>query len=251
MRFRLTAFGLHLLGSATALTLILGGLYLGWYRWPGWYLTGVLHVVAILAAVDLVLGPSLTAIIANPKKPRRELARDIGIIVAVQVIALGYGALTLWRGRPLYYTYSINRLELVQASDVPADEARRARAESPDLAPYWYSRPRWIWAPLPADGDLAAKIAQQAVMGGADVIDMPRYFKPWSQGATQLGPQLAALQKIRELDRHERARLDTRMRELGLDPAKPNAMLLWSADRRVLVVFDPTTLTRRAILEPD
>ena len=66
MRFRLTAFGLHLAGSACALTLILGGLYLGWYRGPGWYLSGVAHVVLVLAVVDVALGPTLTLIIANP-----------------------------------------------------------------------------------------------------------------------------------------------------------------------------------------
>src|SRR6267378_7477920 len=100
MRFRLKAFGLHLSASATLLTLILGSLYLGWYRWPGWYLTGVLHVVVILAIVDLALGPTLTLIVANPRKPRRELTRDIGIIVTVQIAALVYGAATLWHGRP-------------------------------------------------------------------------------------------------------------------------------------------------------
>ena len=56
MRFRLKAFGLHLSASLTLLTLIFGALYLGWYRWPGWYLTGVLHVVVIVAMVDLALG---------------------------------------------------------------------------------------------------------------------------------------------------------------------------------------------------
>src|ERR1700752_540233 len=98
MRFRFKAFGLHLLGSACALALVLGGLYVGWYRWPGWYLTGGLHVTAILAGVDLTLGPLITLIIANPNKPRRELVRDVGIIVAVQIVALGYGATTLWNG---------------------------------------------------------------------------------------------------------------------------------------------------------
>ncbi len=122
MRFRFKAFGLHLFGSACALTLILGGLYLGWYRWPGWYLTGVLHVLIIVGVVDLALGPTLTGIIANPRKPRRELARDIAIIVTVQIAALIYGAATLWQGRPLYYTFSADRLEIVQASDIEASE---------------------------------------------------------------------------------------------------------------------------------
>src|ERR1700752_1933721 len=100
MPFRLKAFGLHLLGSVSALTLILGGLYLGWYRWPGWYLSSALHIVGIVVLVDVVIGPTLTLIVANPTKSRRLLARDIGIMGAgepgacaalVQPAALGLG----------------------------------------------------------------------------------------------------------------------------------------------------------------
>src|ERR1700756_4004027 len=116
MHRRLKAFSVHASFSATLLLLIFGALYLGWYRWPGWYLTGVLRVVAIVALVDVALGPTLTFVVASPAKPRRELVRDIAIIVAVQLTALVYGATTLWLGRPLYYAFSVDRLQLVQAS---------------------------------------------------------------------------------------------------------------------------------------
>src|SRR6202042_252391 len=101
MKFRLKALGLHLLGSTVTLTLILGSLYLGWYRWPGWHLTEVTQVVLIMVCVDVVLGPTLTFIIANQKKSRRVLSRDVGIIVVAQLCALIYGSVSLWNGRPL------------------------------------------------------------------------------------------------------------------------------------------------------
>src|ERR1700676_2326311 len=151
MRFRFKAFGLHLSASVTLLTLILGALCLGWYRWPGWYLTGALHVLVIVAIVDLALGPSLTFIVGNPRKQRRALARDIGVIVAVHLAGLVYGAATLWLARPLYYPFSVDRLQMVQASDLEAREIALARQQNPALAPHWYSLPRWIWAPLPEE----------------------------------------------------------------------------------------------------
>src|ERR1700761_2359944 len=151
MRFRFKVFAIHLLSSATVLGLILGGLYLGWYRWPGWYLTDVSTVVLVMVGVDVVLGPSLTCIVANQSKPRRELTRDFGIIVAVQLCALAYGSYSLWNGRPLYYAFSERVLQLVQAYDINADEARLGREQNPSLAPHWYSLPRWVWAPLPQD----------------------------------------------------------------------------------------------------
>ncbi len=91
MAFRLRAFGIHLLISAGVLTFVLGALYLGWYRWPGWYVAGVSGVVGTLVCVDLTIGPLFTLIVAQSTKPRRELARDITIIAAVQVAALIYG----------------------------------------------------------------------------------------------------------------------------------------------------------------
>ena len=128
MRFRLKAFGLHLLGSACALSLVLGGLYFGWYRWPGWYLTGVLHVLLIVCGRRSRARADADVDHRQPHKPRRELARDIAMIVAVQLVALTYGAATLWHGRPLYYTFSADRLEMVQASDIDARRRSRLRA---------------------------------------------------------------------------------------------------------------------------
>ena len=166
MKFRLRLFGLHLLSSAVVLTLVLGALYLGWYRWPGWYLCNAISVAPILLLVDLTLGPLLTLLIANPLKNRRELARDIGVIVAVQLVALVYGGITLWQGRPLYYAFSEDRLQIVQASDIKPAEAQRAIRENPALAPHWYSLPRWVWAPLPKDANERQAIVVSAISGG-------------------------------------------------------------------------------------
>ncbi len=151
MKFRLKALGLHLSASTCALSLILGALYLGWYYWPGWALTDVTHVVVVMVGVDVVVGPLLTFVIARASKPRRELVRDIAMIVAVQLCALIYGTVSLWHGRPLYYAYSETVLQLVQAYDIDAQESAAGRRLNPDFAPHWYSLPRWIWAPLPQD----------------------------------------------------------------------------------------------------
>jgi hypothetical protein len=251
MRFRLQAFGLHLTGSATALTLVLGSLWLGWYRWPGWYLSSALQVVGIVVMVDLVLGPTLTLIVASPGKPRAELARDISIIVAVQLIALVYGGVTLWGGRPLYYTFSVDRLELVQASDLKPGDIATGRRENPQLAPFWYSLPRWIWAPLPDDPEEAKKIAIDSAFGGADVIQMPRYFRPWQQGLPELRKRLQKIDEMKDFSPAENRTLNSRMTRRGLAADQANAMVMWGGSRRVLAVFDLRTLEVRALLRAD
>ena len=252
MQFRLRAFALHLVGSSGALTLILGGLYLGWYRWPGWYLLSALHVVGIVVLVDLVIGPTLTLIVADPGKPRRILARDVAMIVTVQLAALLYGAATLWSGRPLYYTFSADRLECVQASDIEGSEIALALRENPSFAPHWYSLPRWIWAPLPKDADEAMRIVNDASFGsGKDVIDMPRYFKPWAEGLPKLHDQLKRLDDIIYLSKQEKQSLHARLSAVGLAPDQPNTLIMWGGSRRLVAVFDPATLRLERLLIPD
>lgn len=250
MRFRLKAFGLHLAASAGVLSLVLAALYLGWYRWPGWYLTGVLRVAAITVGVNVALGPLLTLLIANPRKPHRNLARDIAMIVTVQLVALVYGAGTLWQGRPLYYTFSEDRLEIVQASALQPEEIELARRQNAALAPHWYSLPRWVWAPLPDDTEERTRIMTSAIAEGQDVIDMPRYFRPWEQGIPALRQQLKRIDELPIFSRGEQRALKERVAELGLAADQQNASFMAGRETRLLVVFDPATLQIRAMLPP-
>src|SRR5450631_3121025 len=242
MHFRLKAFSLHLLSSVTVLTLILGCLYLGWYRWPGWYLTDVTTVVLVMVCVDVVLGPTLTLIIANKTKARRVLARDIGIIVAVQLCALTYGSVSLWNGRPLYYAFSEGVLQLVQAYDIDANEAKLGREQNPTLAPHWYSLPRWIWAPLPQDPEISEQIVIGTVTGGDDVISMPRYFKPWEDGSLTLRSQLKKVDDVAYFGKSERELLKEQMKAAGLPDDKLDTMPLTGRGHPLLAVFDPPSL---------
>jgi hypothetical protein len=242
MHFRLKAFSLHLLSSATVLTLVLGTLYFGWYRWPGWYLTDVTRVVLVMVCVDVVLGPTLTLIIANKSKPRRELVRDIGIIVAVQLSALSYGSASLWNGRPLYYAFSENILQLVQAYDIDANEAKLGREQNPSLAPHWYSLPRWIWAPLPQDAGEARKIVTSTITGGDDVISMPRYFKRWEEGLPSLRTQLKKVDDVAYFAKSEKKTLRDKMKQAGMTDDQMNTMPLTGRGHPLLAVFDPKSI---------
>ena len=250
MKFKLKAFGLHLLASSVALSAILGSLYLGWYRWPGWILTDVSRVVMVMVGVDVILGPMLTFIVARSSKPRRDLARDIAVIVALQLCALGYGAASLWNGRPLYYAFSESVLQLVQAYDIDNEEAALGRQQNPGLAPHWYSLPRWVWAPLPADAAVSDKIVRSTITGGDDVTSMPRYFKPWSEGLNDLRANLKKVDKVAYFAPKEKKTLAERMRAAGLATDEMNAMPLTGRGHPLLAVIDPATATIKAILTP-
>jgi hypothetical protein len=247
MKFRLKAFGLHLFGSAVVLTLVLGTLYLGWYRWPGWYLADALQVGTVLAGADLAIGPLLTFVIAGAGKPRRVLARDLAVIVALQLCALAYGTVSLWNGRPMYYAFSVNLLQIVQAYDINEQESALARRQNAPLVPHWYSVPRWIWAPLPQDPDARDKIVTAAVVGGDDVISMPRYYKPWEEGLPELRKQLKKVDELAYFSPAEREELKVQMRAAGLATDQLNSMAFTGRARPLLAVFDTTSLKIQAL----
>jgi len=249
MKFRLKAFGLHILVSALVLTLILGALFLGWYRWPGWYLADVSHVIAVVIGVDLVLGPLVTFLIANSKKSRQVLARDIAMIATVQLMALGYGTTALWQGRPLYYAFSENLLQMVQAYDIDAQELDLAREQHAKLVPHWYSLPRWIWAPLPDDAKERRKIVSSALSGAADVIEMPRYFKPWEDGLPMLRAHLKNVDNVAYFSRAQKKKLKERMEASGIATDARNCMPLTGRGHPLLAVIDPDSLKVAALFK--
>jgi hypothetical protein len=248
MKFRLKIFGWHLLASIAALSCIFGGLYFGWYRWPGWYLADVSQVIFVMAGVDVVVGPLLTFIVANSSKPRRTLSRDIAMIVAVQLFALIYGTMSLWNGRPLYYAFSENVLQVVQAYDIEPQEIVLARQQKAEFVPHWYSLPRWSWAPLPQDSHERDRIVSSAIGGGFDVISMPRYFKRWDQGLPALRGQLKKLNDQQFFSAKEKKVLEQHMRAAGLATDQLNTIPLTGRGRPLLAVFDPASVKVAAIL---
>jgi hypothetical protein len=249
MHFRLKLFSLHLLSSATVLTLILGCLYFGWYHWPGWYLADVTRVVLVMVCVDVVLGPTLTLIIANKNKPRRELTRDIGIIVVVQLCALVYGSMQLWNGRPLYYVFSEDALSVVQAYDIEDKEADLGRRQNAAFAPHWYSLPRWVWVPVPQD----PKERQAFISGtgsGAAVITMPKYYKVWEQGLPTLRDQLNKLDDSRFFFASEKKKLKERIQAAGMATDQADTLPFTGRTRPLLAVFNRSSLQITGMFKP-
>jgi hypothetical protein len=251
MRFRFRALVLHLLSSAVVMALIMGSLYAGWYRWPGWYLADAAQVAAVMVGVDVGLGPLLTFVIASPAKSRRALARDVAIIVVIQLVALGYGSASLWNGRPLYYAFSVNCLSLVQAYDIEPANAALGRERNPDLAPHWYSLPRWIWAPLPDDPAQSQKIIGSAVSGGSDVTAMPFYYQSFEKGLPALRAQLQKVDDIKFFSLNQKRILEARMRAAGISSDQANALAFTGRSHPLLAVFDPSSLKLAATFKFD
>lgn len=119
---RVTAAGVHLsislLVALAAAVLVFGV----WYPHPFREISGGLALFGVLVSVDVVVGPLLTFLVFDRRKPSSELKRDLSIIALLQLIALGYGLWSMHQARPVYLVHEVDRFVTISAADIdPAD----------------------------------------------------------------------------------------------------------------------------------
>lgn len=185
---RLRAFLIHLGCS----TLVAGAAALFvtqvWYPSPLLRLLGGFEIFLILIAVDVVLGPTITLIIANPAKSRLALVIDYAVISTLQVTALIYGMHTLSVARPVFVVFAKDGFLVVRANDVSAAEFAEAKFKEFQSASL--GKPVWALAELPADPVQRGRIALDAASTGRDYWSFPKYFTPmnWKVAADAAQP---------------------------------------------------------------
>lgn len=100
-----------------------------WYPYPYSEISGGRELFFILIAVDVIVGPVVTFVIFNKKKPLTELRRDLAIVILLQTLALGYGLWTVAMARPVHLVFEIDRFRVVQSIDIPEELISKAPKE--------------------------------------------------------------------------------------------------------------------------
>ena len=176
---RLNACAWHLLASLL-LALAASALVFGvWYPSPYAQVAGGTALFFILISVDVVMGPALTAVAANPAKPLAEFRRDLAVIVVLQLAALSYGLYTMALARPVHLVFEIDRFRVVVAADIePA-----ALAEAPPALRTlpWFG-PELIAAVKPTDPTEQMKSVELG-LAGIDLSMVPRNWRDYPSQA--------------------------------------------------------------------
>ena len=172
MTFRIKAFLWHLSTSALLLSVFAGLVLWMWYApWPLLSLQGGIKILALMILVDVVLGPSFTLLVANPKKSRRELMVDISVIVFAQLVAFGYGSWVLYSERPLFMALTDGRVEVVRAPDVDQN-----RVDKSVIGQGKGVGAQWVWVEIPKIMQFAQILNQ--ITGSSGVELKPEYYRP-------------------------------------------------------------------------
>jgi len=179
---RFVASGVHLAISAGIAVLVLLMMKLVWYPGPYFDVIGAGRLILILVAVDVVIGPLITLIVFDTKKP--ELKRDLLIVALLQATALGYGVYTVYQARPVYAVFNVDRLDVVTAAEIDPGELSKVQRQEFKSLPW--SGPEIIAAKLPENPKERQRILLSSVAGGADVYQLPQYYVPYADMAAEV-----------------------------------------------------------------
>lgn len=181
LKWRGKAAGLHLAGSAVVAALAAALVFLLWYPWPFTALAGGLGLFLLLTGVDVVMGPLITFAVVDRRKPLAELRRDLAIVVALQIAALGYGLYVMYSVRPVVMALESSRFRVVSANDVPTEALPLA---PPELRQLSWGGPITVRTVVPTDSNEQFEAIAKA-LGGADIGTQPKYWRAWDDAGRQ------------------------------------------------------------------
>lgn len=189
---RLKAFGIHFLSSLTVALII--GLSFKLIYYPDYYFEVMdgWRLLLLLIGVDVVMGPLLTLVIYNPKKPKRELRRDISFVVILQVAALIYGLYVASIARPVYTVYDRQVFRIITAGEI-LDEVLGRAPEPLNTLPRF--GPKTMWTKAPAEPELIEKVNTDSLLGRGQAF-WPELYEPLEKHKEQLWQNAETLDKL-------------------------------------------------------
>lgn len=190
-RFRLRLFAWHLAGSSLVICAAAFWVYLVWYPAPLDVAVGVTRVFVLLLAIDLILGPSLTFLVAREGK--RTLAFDLSVILFLQLGALGYGLHSVAEGRPVWLVFNVDRFDVVRSIEID----RRALSDASEtFKSASLFGPQWVGAVGPTDADARTTLLFEAALAGVDLPHRPNYYVPLSDVAHEIKARARPLEDL-------------------------------------------------------
>ena len=167
---KIKAFALHFLLSGIVILCFVGLIRVIWYPEPFLKAEGGLEIILLLIGVDLILGPTLTAVVYKPGK--KGLFFDLALIVLIQLFALVYGMQTLYKERPQYVAFVVDRFTTVPAASIEIDELL-----DKNLLTKVFDKPRLVFIELEENPDIRYKILMESVYGGKGYPGRPEYYR--------------------------------------------------------------------------
>lgn len=238
-RTRFRAAGLHL--SLSALVALLAGVVVFglWYPYPYREISGGQSLFWLIVTVDIVLGPLLTWIVFDRRKPRTELVRDVSVIAVLQLSALLYGLFAVYQARPVYLVHEVDRFVVVSAADVDPIDLPKAKREFQQLP----------WAGVRLIGVRDSKDGQERLetltlaLAGKDMSLRPSFWQALSEdNKTAIRQRAKPLRDLRNRSATDATTVDHWMSKQSRIMEKLVSLPMVGRDKYWSAVMDAETL---------
>lgn len=206
---RLRAFRIHLTTCFIVLLILLGLTWFIWYPAPYFETEGGWKMLGFLAAVGFVLGPLLTLIVFKPGKSG--LKFDMICILFMQLGIFLYGGTAIYRQRPAFIVFAVDRFVAV-----PVSEVDLTNLQHPELKNATEIRPRFVQARLPEDIKVQQDFTFNVLSGQERDIEFhPEFYEAYRPDFQQLRSRNIDIQRIKILNAEAKQAIDRFIKQQG------------------------------------
>ena len=153
-----------------------------WYPWPLSDMSGGWSLLVLVCGVDIVLGPILTFVIFDTRKPRAEIVRDLLIIAFFQLSGLAYGVHTVYLARPVIVAFEGKLFRVVSAIETEEEELSKASDEFKTLS---MTGPIFVGTREVKSEDERFEVIAHA-MSGSDKSMRPIFWQPYEKSVPKI-----------------------------------------------------------------
>jgi len=111
-------------------------------------------------------------------------------VVAFQISAFAYGAITISSARPVYIVFAVDQFKTVTSSMVDISTLKNK-----SLKYSFFSSPIYVYAALPDDLKELEELMWSSISGGKDIEQLPKYYRNYPAHKQQHKKRLALLLK--------------------------------------------------------
>lgn len=233
IRNRFAAAGLHFVFSLGVFSVLVGILLLFWYPKPYFSASGGWQGLRLVAAVDLVLGPFITLVIFNPKKSRRELSIDIGVVVLIQLAALLWGIKAVYEQRPVAVVFLDTSFYTVPAAAISAQGI-----DLEVLDEFGDDRPVFVFSRQPESGPDQERFQQALEVDRTPPHEQVWLYQALAEHFAQVRRSSLDVEEIMNANPEMQAEIEQVLAKKRTQVSDVIFLALTSRYRNILLIFD-------------
>lgn len=142
-----------------------------WYPQPLAKANEVGHIVLMLLAIDVIVGPLLSLLVY--KESKKSLKFDLSIIVILQISAFLYGMHTIAQGRPAWLVFYHDRFDQVTVTEI--DNSNLEKTNNEYRNPSWFG-PKFVAVKFATDSKIRREDTFKELKGTTLAMRPERYL---------------------------------------------------------------------------